>query len=97
MCRGQAGNKNLIACSYPKLAEDVKPGNTILAADGSITLTVISCNPSAGSIVCKCENNAKLGEKKNMNLPGVVVDLPTITEKDKDVRLPPPPRVHSPA
>lgn len=84
----QAGNKNLIACSYPKLAEDVHPGNTILAADGSITLTVKSCNPAAGTIVCKCENNAKLGEKKNMNLPGVVVDLPTITEKDKDVRNP---------
>jgi len=29
-------------------------------------------------------NNAKLGEKKNMNLPGVIVDLPTITEKDED-------------
>lgn len=64
------------------------PGNTILAADGSITLTVVSCDPAKGTIVCKCENNAKLGEKKNMNLPGVVVDLPTITEKDQDVRSP---------
>jgi pyruvate kinase len=31
-----------------------------------------------------CENAAKLGERKNMNLPGVCVDLPTITEKDRD-------------
>jgi pyruvate kinase len=32
----------------------------------------------------KCENSAKLGERKNMNLPGVNVDLPTITEKDRN-------------
>jgi pyruvate kinase len=29
------------------------------------------------------KNNAKIGEKKNMNLPGAIVDLPTLTEKDE--------------
>eukprot|EP00959_Pyramimonas_sp_CCMP1952_P405418 8496971-Pyramimonas_sp.AAC.1 len=38
------GNANLITCSYPKLAEDVSPGSNILAADGSITLKVLSCD-----------------------------------------------------
>eukprot|EP00976_Prorocentrum_cordatum_P070921 1180120-Prorocentrum_minimum.AAC.1 len=78
------GNANLITCSYPKLAEDVSPGSNILAADGSITLKVLSCNVQNGTVQCRCENDAKLGEKKNMNLPGVIVDLPTITEKDQD-------------
>jgi len=78
------GNANLITCSYPRLAEDVVVGSNILAADGSITLKVLSCDPASGTVQCRSENNAKLGEKKNMNLPGVVVDLPTITEKDKD-------------
>jgi pyruvate kinase len=30
------------------------------------------------------KNNCKLGEKKNMNLPGAIIDLPTLTEKDED-------------
>lgn len=78
------GNENLIACSYPNLARDVSPGSMILAADGSITLKVVSTDVANGTVVCRCENNAKLGERKNMNLPGVIVDLPTITEKDTE-------------
>jgi pyruvate kinase len=47
-------------------------------------LTVISTDVAAGEVVTRIENNAKIGERKNMNLPGVVVDLPTLTEKDVD-------------
>jgi len=47
-------------------------------------LTVLSVNESVGEVVCRIENNAAIGERKNMNLPGVVVDLPTLTEKDID-------------
>lgn len=77
------GDETTIAVSYPSLAKDVRPGSKILCADGSITLTVISCDVEAGTVQARCENGAKLGERKNMNLPGVVVDLPTITDKDK--------------
>lgn len=77
------GNATRVACSYPKLAQDVGPGSQILAADGSITLEVVRCDVANGEVECKCLNDAKLGERKNMNLPGVVVDLPTITEKDR--------------
>ena len=78
------GNNKLIAVSYPDLAKDVSVGSKILCADGSLTLTVLKCNVAEGTVVVKAENSAKLGERKNMNLPGVNVNLPTITEKDRD-------------
>eukprot|EP00879_Flechtneria_rotunda_P010783 GHRR01011267.1.p2 GENE.GHRR01011267.1~~GHRR01011267.1.p2 ORF type:complete len:232 (+),score=82.48 GHRR01011267.1:119-814(+) len=78
------GHSGLIAMSYKKLAQDVHPGSTILCADGSIVLEVISTDPAAGTVRARCKNTAMLGERKNVNLPGVVVDLPTMTEKDVD-------------
>ncbi|KAI3888285.1 hypothetical protein MKX03_035932 [Papaver bracteatum] len=78
------GDGKTITMSYKKLPEDLKPGNTILCADGTITLTVLSCDVGAGTVRCRCENTAVLGERKNVNLPGIVVDLPTLTEKDKE-------------
>ncbi|CAM6119338.1 unnamed protein product [Calypogeia fissa] len=78
------GDENTIAISYQKLAEHVKPGNLILMADGSITLSVVSCDVAGGKVVVRCENDAMLGERKNVNLPGVVVDLPTVTKKDEE-------------
>jgi pyruvate kinase len=77
------GDSTKLACSYPQLATSVKPGQQILVADGSLVLTVLTTDPSAGQVTCRVENNASIGERKNMNLPGVKVDLPTFTEQDK--------------
>lgn len=76
------GDNKKLACSYQSLAKSVTPGQEILVADGSLVLTVLSCDIPAGEVTCRIENNASIGERKNMNLPGVVVDLPTLTEKD---------------
>ncbi|KAH7276564.1 hypothetical protein KP509_39G012000 [Ceratopteris richardii] len=78
------GNSKMITMSYKKLAHDLDPGSTILCSDGTITLTVLSCDTENGTVTVRCENTATLGERKNVNLPGVVVDLPTLTEKDVD-------------
>lgn len=74
------GDSTKLACSYAELSTSVTPGQSILVADGSLVLTVLSCG--TGEIICRIENNASLGERKNMNLPGVIVNLPTLTEKD---------------
>ena len=78
------GDKHKLACSYKALATSVKQGQPILVADGSLVLTVIEVNVPDGEVRCRIENNAVIGERKNMNLPGVHVDLPTCTEKDVD-------------
>ncbi|KAH0912259.1 hypothetical protein HID58_035580 [Brassica napus] len=78
------GDSNVISMSYKKLAEDVNPGDVVLCSDGTISLTVLSCDTYLGLVRCRCENSAVLGERKNVNLPGIVVDLPTLTEKDKE-------------
>jgi len=76
------GDKFKLACSYPAICTSVTVGQSILCADGSLVLTVLSIDDAAGEVTCRIENNAEIGERKNMNLPGVVVDLPTLTEKD---------------
>ncbi|KAI3697350.1 hypothetical protein L6452_30309 [Arctium lappa] len=78
------GDENMICMSYKKLAHDLKPGSVILCSDGTITLTVLSCDTENGLVRCRCENTWTLGERKNVNLPGVIVDLPTLTDKDKE-------------
>lgn len=76
------GGAKKLACSYEALATSVKPGQQILVADGSLVLTVLSTEEAQREIVCRIENTCSIGERKNMNLPGVKVELPTFTEKD---------------
>jgi pyruvate kinase len=77
------GNTNKIACSYKNLPKTVKVGSTILIADGSIVSKVIDIVDDT-LIKVQIINGASLGEKKNMNLPGIIVDLPILAEKDVD-------------
>ena len=76
------GDSTRISCSYPSLPKSVKVGSSILIADGSVVAEVKALLPDG--VVVRVLNSATIGEKKNMNLPGVIVDLPTITEKDRD-------------
>jgi pyruvate kinase len=71
-----------LACSYKSLPKSVKVGGKILVADGSMSLRILDIKEE--SVYCEVLNNATFGERKNMNLPGCPVDLPTVTEKDID-------------
>lgn len=74
------GDATCFALSYDKLITSVKPGNSILCADGSLTLKVKECG--ADFVMTEVMNDCKLGERKNCNLPGVKVELPVLQEKD---------------
>lgn len=78
------GDNTRLTCNYKSLPTTVKPGDNILIADGALSCEVIECFED--SIKVRCKNGATIGEKKNMNLPGCKVDLPTLTEQDeKDI------------
>jgi pyruvate kinase len=76
------GDEKKLAVSYKDLPTSVKVGSPILVADGSLVLTVTEVRTM--SVLAKAMNTAVLGERKNMNLPGAKVNLPTMTERDED-------------
>ncbi|MYM61566.1 pyruvate kinase PykF [Vibrio sp. OCN044] len=76
------GNKNQVAVTYSGFAADLNVGNTILVDDGLIEMEVIAT--TATEVKCKVLNNGALGENKGVNLPGVSVNLPALSEKDKN-------------
>jgi pyruvate kinase len=74
------GDSTCIAVTYDRLPTSVKVGNTILMADGSLSLKVKEIGDDF--VMTEVLNSVKLGERKNCNLPGVKVDLPVLQEKD---------------
>jgi pyruvate kinase len=78
------GNEKRISVSYQGLPQDVQPGATILIDDGLIGLTVERVHGS--EIECIIDNGGVLKSRKGVNIPGVKINLPGITEKDaKDI------------
>ena len=75
------GNKTIVAVTYEKFATDLNEGDIILLDDGLVGLTVKST--TATEVLCTVNNSGELGENKGVNLPGVSVGLPALSEKDK--------------
>ena len=78
---GSLGTSAGVCTSYRRLPREVKRGDRILLADGLIELRVRSAGQS--SIVCDVVNGGDLGEHKGINLPGVHLKVPALTEKDR--------------
>ncbi|MFE6168795.1 pyruvate kinase [Viridibacillus arvi] len=76
------GNKEIFSITYEKLIDDVEKGSTILLDDGLIELRVTGKDTEVGLIHTVVENAGVLKNKKGVNVPGVSVQLPGITEKD---------------
>lgn len=67
--------------SYDQLSDTVKEDTAILLDDGAIELRVTS--KAGKDVVCRVINTGSLGNKKGVNLPGVSVALPAMSDKDK--------------
>ncbi len=76
------GDINGVGVTYPYLAEDVEKGNVILIDDGLVCLTVTEVR--GRDIVCRVDNPGRVSNHKSINIPGVNIDQPYISEKDRD-------------
>ncbi len=80
------GTKDLISTSYKPLPQDSQIDEAVLIDDGLIKLRIIEKKPK--SVVCIIENGGILRPRKGMNLPGMNLSTPSVTEKDfKDLEF----------
>ncbi|AVQ32939.1 pyruvate kinase [Staphylococcus muscae] len=82
------GTEEKFSVTYPQLIDDIEIGSYILLDDGLVELVVKEIDKAAGEVHCTVLNTGELKNKKGVNLPGVSVNLPGITEKDAaDIRF----------
>lgn len=70
-----------IYVSYRNFVNDLSVGSDILIDDGDLELRVIE--KQADCLVCEALNEASLGSRKSVNVPGVRINLPSLTERDR--------------
>ena len=77
-----AGTAAMVGTTFKTLAENLEPGSRILLSDGLIELKVARIEGK--DVVCEIVNGGLLGENKGINLPGIPVKVPSLTEKDEE-------------
>jgi pyruvate kinase len=80
--RETPGTASLVGTTFKTLAENVEQGSRILLSDGLIELRVHEV--LGDDVVCEIVNGGMLGENKGINLPGIPVRVPSLTEKDSE-------------
>jgi pyruvate kinase len=76
------GSASLVGTTFKTLAENVEQGSRILLSDGLIELSVHDVDGE--DVICDILNGGLLGEHKGINLPGIPVRVPSLTDKDSD-------------
>jgi pyruvate kinase len=76
------GTAERVSTVFTTLAENLKPGDQILLSDGLIELRVLELQ--GADVVTEIVNGGMLGEKKGINLPGISIKVPSLTQKDED-------------
>lgn len=76
---GTLTGNGYIGVSYPRFAEDLSIGSHILIDDGELEFVVRK--KENDDLLCESLNNGELGARKSVNVPGVRINLPSLTEK----------------
>ena len=80
--RDIVGDETTLATTFQTLARDVQPGSRILLSDGKIELSVSAI--LGADVECFVVNGGLLGEHQGINIPGAILSIPALTEKDLD-------------
>ena len=75
-------SRECIAVSYANFVNDLSEGGHILIDDGDLELVVVEKHEDG--LICEAQNEATLGNRKSVNVPGVRINLPSLTEKDRN-------------
>lgn len=78
----QDTTRECICVSYPNFVRDLSVGSHVLIDDGDLDLVVTDKDENA--LYCEVCNDATLGNRKSVNVPGVRINLPSLTEKDRN-------------
>ncbi|WP_370093553.1 pyruvate kinase [Streptacidiphilus sp. MAP12-20] len=76
------GDQHICGTTYKGLPGDVKPGDPVLINDGVVALEVVSVD--GPRVVTRVVEGGVLSNNKGINLPGTAVNVPALSEKDKD-------------
>ncbi len=76
------GNRHEVSVSYPTFIQDVRAGDTVLLDDGTISMVVEKV--SGKNVKCKVIYGGALRDHKGLNLPGSILSVDVLTEKDKE-------------
>lgn len=80
--RDVLGDATTVSVSYPALADDVRPGDIVLLDDGRLRLRVRETT-GRGDVRCEVEVGGLLSDHKGLNLPGIELSTPPLTDKDR--------------
>jgi pyruvate kinase len=73
-----------LTCTYEKLVDELNPGDRVLLADGTVSMRVVEKYAAEGRVVCAVEQAGDIRSRQGLNLPGVALSTPSLTEKDHD-------------
>jgi pyruvate kinase len=80
--RDVEGDETQVSITYPNLIYDIEIGNKVLIDDGLIETVVTNITDT--DIICTVKNNGTISNKKGVNVPGVELTMPFISDKDRE-------------
>ena len=80
--RAIEGDETVVSISYPNLIYDIEVGARVLIDDGLVEMIVTEVNST--DIICLVKNNGVISNRKGVNVPGIHLSMPYISDKDRD-------------